>query len=56
MAQRGKKLVKTHYQQLGFNLVSSDEIQKMWELVLDTYQPKTPPIKIEQSTIPNLSL
>jgi FkbH-like protein len=50
------KLVKTHYQQLGFNLVSSDEVQEMWELVLDTYQPKNPPIKIEQSTIPNLSL
>jgi len=47
------KLVKAHYQQLGFDFVSSDDSQETWELMLDTYHSKNPPIRIEQSTIHN---
>ena len=45
------KLVQSHYQLLGFNLVSSDEAEEVWELVIDTYVSKKPPIKVSQTTV-----
>ncbi len=44
-------LVKTHYQQLGFELIDSDETQEVWELTVDHYQSKSPPIQVQQSLL-----
>lgn len=41
------KLVKNHYQQLGFAMVSSDDSEDIWELETRHYQPKYPPITIQ---------
>ncbi len=45
------KLVKTHFQKLGFDCVSTEDSHEAWELVLDHYQIKNPPMKIEKSSL-----
>ncbi|MCB1976008.1 MAG: HAD-IIIC family phosphatase [Nitrosomonas sp.] len=45
------KLVKNHYQQLGFVLISSDGSEDIWELETEHYQPKHPPIAIQNSLL-----
>jgi len=44
-------LVKMHYQQLGFKLIDSDDSKEVWELMVDCYQVKNPPIKVQQSLL-----
>lgn len=43
-------LVKDHYKKLGFSFNNSIEYGEAWELKLDDYQPKNPPIQLQ---IPN---
>jgi len=41
------KLVRNHYQQLGFELISSNDSEDIWELEIERYQPMHPPIAIQ---------
>ena len=45
------RLVKNHYQQLGFAMVSSSDSEDIWELETVHYQPKQPPIAIQDSLL-----
>jgi predicted enzyme involved in methoxymalonyl-ACP biosynthesis len=45
------KLVEEHYGRLGFDLLErADDGATRWELVIDKYLPRNPPITIAQST------
>lgn len=39
-------LVKEHYMKLGFFSTSKSEDQEVWEIIVDKYQEKTPPISV----------
>ena len=45
------KLVKEHYQQLGFEFANSGDSGEVWELSVEQYQKRNPPIKVEKSFV-----
>ena len=42
------KLVQSHYQLMGFQLVNANETHEIWELFVDAYIPKNPPIRVNR--------
>lgn len=44
------KLVQKHYQDLGFTLIDTSNDVDIWELNVDNYQPKHPPMEITTQT------
>ncbi|SER12240.1 HAD-superfamily phosphatase, subfamily IIIC/FkbH-like domain-containing protein [Nitrosomonas sp. Nm51] len=44
-------LVKEHYRRLGFECVGSSDTEDVWDLVVDRYQIKNPPIKVTKSSV-----
>lgn len=44
-------LVKEHYRQLGFDCICSDESEDIWDLAVEHYQMKNPPITVRKSSV-----
>ncbi len=49
-------LVNQHYQKLGFQWISSVDSEEVWELEIEQYRTKNPPLKIEKSSVTNKTI